>query len=68
MIKVKEYPDWVRNEEGALVNTNTDKYRAYLAKKAKAESQQSQVDSLKSEINILNTKMDLILSLLQGNK
>jgi alpha-galactosidase len=63
--KVKDHPDWIRSEEGMLVNTNLKQYQAYLQKKKVADTQQSQINALKTDINNLNSKMDQILSLLQ---
>lgn len=65
MLQVKDNPTWFRDASGALVNSDTASYQAYLAKKNAAESKNQAQRSLEQEINIMKTKVDNIESTLQ---
>lgn len=73
MIQVKDCPNWFRKENGSLVNTDEANYKAFLARKRVATSKHTEQEQikqeigyLKSEIDEINNKMNLLLSLLQG--
>jgi hypothetical protein len=60
---VKDHPTWIR-ENGVLVNTDQNSYKAHLAKKNAVRSQQAIQTTALEEINILKTKVDSIESTL----
>lgn len=69
--KVKEDPNWIRNDIGTLVNTDSIGYKNYMQKKRlfeekskNADDLKDRVDSLSSEITDINSKMNKILELL----
>jgi len=56
MIPVKDNPDWSRNGV-AIVNTDLEAYQNHMKKKATLESQQNEINTMKTTINNLNGQM-----------
>ena len=66
MIKVQDYPNWVRNPDGTLVNTNLSEYQSYLKKKQVKQAEAERIDSLESKINNIEEQLSTIISLLKS--
>lgn len=57
MIPVKDHPDWFKTGH-AVVNTDVEAYNNYMSKKATAESNRKEIESMKTTINNLNKQVD----------
>ena len=51
MIKVEGHKNLYRNDEGAIVNTDTVEYNQYLRLKNKKRSEKDELNRLRSEID-----------------
>ena len=51
MIKVEGHKHLYRNDEGAIVNTDTIEYNQYKRLKNKRQSEKDEIDRLKREID-----------------
>ena len=51
MIKVEGHKNLYRNDEGAIVNTDTVEYNQYKRLKNKRQSERNELDRLRSEID-----------------
>ncbi len=51
MLKVEGHKNLYRNDEGAIVNTDTVEYTQYLRLKNKRQSEKNEIDRLKREID-----------------
>ena len=68
-IKVKGHTHLVRDlKSQAIINTDSDAYARYMARKAKQSKKDDEVRSVIREVNILKTEMREIKDLLREIK
>ena len=51
MLRVEGHKNLYRNDNGAIVNTDTVEYNQYIRLKNKRQSEKDEIDRLKSEID-----------------
>jgi len=51
MLRVEGHKNLYRNDEGAIVNTDTVEFNQYLRLKNKRQSEKNEIDRLKREID-----------------
>ena len=57
MIKVEGHKNLYRNDEGAIVNTDTVEYNQYLRLKNKKRSEKDELNRLRSEIDEIKSML-----------
>jgi hypothetical protein len=63
MIPVKDNPKWMKDGP-AVINTDLDAYNAYVKKRASAEANKAEIDSMRTTINNLNNRVESMSSTL----
>lgn len=63
--KVKEAPNWSRDNTGTLVNADVSGYQSYLTRKKVLDKKDSQIQSLQNTINNMDTRMQALESLVE---
>ena len=62
MKRVEGFKNLYRNDSGAIVNTNTDAYKAYKAKMQASKDKQQSITELKDEIDELKRLVATLLN------
>ena len=57
MLRVEGHKNLYRNDEGAIVNTDTVEFNQYLRLKNKRQSEKNEIDRLKSEIEEIKSML-----------
>jgi hypothetical protein len=68
MLRVKDEPDLVRTQSGAIQNVNNDGYRTFIMKRRAALETKERLEKLEKENKCINDKLDAILQLLKDKK
>ena len=57
MLRVEGYKNLYRNDNGAIVNTDTVEYNQYIRLKNKRQSEKDEIDRLRSEIDEIKSML-----------
>jgi hypothetical protein len=65
--KVQGHPDLVRDENTkAILNTNMEEYKKYMAIKKSKELEVARIKNLESDVNLIKNDLDEIKNLLRS--
>jgi len=65
MKKVQGHKYLYRDDSGAIVNTDSGAYQAYIAKRERSKKRDSEVDSLKKDLDDSKKQIEELKELLQ---
>ena len=62
MIRVEDHEHLFREESGAIINTDTDEYSAYMRAKMERKRQREEIDQMKNDISEIKSLLNILIN------